>query len=123
MGKTLVRRKLNERAEFTVLVTGAAGNPQYQWSKEVFSKADKAFSDIPGADGPTYVINGVKASDEGRYVCRVTDSVTTVYGPVYTLMLGSEPVTERVPAAGMTGLAALAALLGACGAAARRRRK
>ncbi len=121
-GKTLVRRKKGDRMEISVAVNGAVGQVTYQWSREKrFRPAEKTFGVLEGENSAALVIDPVSESDEGRYVCAVSDAVTTVYGPVYTLMMGSELVTERVPAAGLAGLALLAAALGLGGAATLRR--
>jgi len=96
------------RAEFAVTVTGAIGSVTYQWFRD---DGSKAWVPLSGENGDTLVIDPVSESDAGQYQCEVSDSVTSVTSPVFTLVIGS-----GVPVAGPAGLMLVGlglALLGA----------
>ena len=78
----------------------------------------KAWAPLTGETAASLVLDPVADSDAGSYVCAVSDGVTSVDSPVFTLEIGS-----GLPALGLLGLGALAAALGLGGAAASRRRR
>ena len=102
------------RAEFAVTVTGAIGSVTYQWFRD---DGSKAWVPLSGENGDTLVIDPVSESDAGQYQCEVSDSVTSVTSPVFTLVIGS-----GVPVAGPAGLMLAGLGLALLGARSFRRR-
>jgi len=102
------------RAEFAVDVTGAVGTAGFQWLRD---DGSKAWAPLTGETSASLVLDPVAEGDAGSYLCAVSDGVTSVDSPVFTLAIGS-----GLPALGLLGLGALAAALGLGGAAASRRR-
>ena len=103
------------RAEFAVDVTGAVGTAGFQWLRD---DGSKAWAPLTGETSASLVLDPVAEGDAGSYLCAVSDGVTSVDSPVFTLAIGS-----GLPALGLLGLGALAAALGLGGAAASRRRR
>ena len=99
------------RAEFAVTVTGAVGAATYQWFRD---DGSKAWVPLTGENAASLVIDPVSEADAGQYQCEVSDSVTSVTSPVFTLAIGSGvPVMAPVGMA-LAGLAlALVGVLGA----------
>ncbi len=95
------------RAEFSVTVAGAVGAVTYQWFRD---DGSKAWVPLTGENDGTLVIDPVSEADAGQYQCEVSDSVTTVTSPVFTLLIGS-----GVPAAGLLGLLAVGCAIAAAG--------
>lgn len=109
--------QVNNGANVTlqVVVSGNVGQPEFEWQRNTGAKTWEHINGAPSS--PTLSITGFGPADEGEYRCVVNDEVAIVVSPVFTLSLGSQPV----PVAGLCGLAALSAALGA--GIARRRRK
>jgi len=95
------------RAEFAVTVAGAVGAVTYQWFRD---DGSKAWVPLAGENDGTLVIDPVSEADAGQYQCEVSDSVTTVTSPVFTLLIG-----YGVPAAGLLGLLAVGCAIAAAG--------
>ncbi|HRZ16208.1 MAG TPA: DUF5011 domain-containing protein, partial [Candidatus Hydrogenedentes bacterium] len=114
-GATSVTVAAGGRAEFAVEVAGAVGAATYQWLRD---DGTKAWAPLTGETAASLVLDPVAEADAGSYVCAVSDGVTSVDSPVFTLAIGS-----GLPALGLLGLGALAAALGLGGAAASRRRR
>ncbi|MCP4109089.1 MAG: hypothetical protein GY749_26765, partial [Desulfobacteraceae bacterium] len=56
-------------SDFTLSVTVGGENNQYQWYKDAAA--------ISGATDSTYTISSFSSSDEGAYICRITNTVAT----------------------------------------------
>ncbi|MFP4502596.1 MAG: immunoglobulin-like domain-containing protein [Candidatus Hydrogenedentota bacterium] len=109
----------------TLGVAGGLGALVYQWQYDMDSTESQDWQDledtgnVSGTDTDTLVISGFTIDNEGDYRCQVNDSVSdSITSSVATLTMGT-----GVPAAGMLGLAALAAMSALGGAAAIRRRR
>ncbi len=103
-----------------ITVGGGLGTLTYQWFKDDGAKAMQPLSDggnISGANSDTLVFTPFTEADGGDYQVSISDNYETIYSSVATLT----PVTG-VPAAGVLGLAILAALSAAGGAVTLRRR-
>jgi hypothetical protein len=98
-----------------VSTTGAIGALTYDWQKDTGAKA---FTTLGAPSSPSFVINGFNGSDAGAYRVVVSDAVTSVTSPTFTLTLGA----VNMPVAGGAGLGLLAAFSAAAGAAMVRRR-
>ena len=98
---------------FGVNATGS-GPLTYNWFFDNGAKTPVAL----GVNTPSITISPVVFADEGSYYCNVSDGITTLASPTFTL-----DVTPPLPAAGLTTLVAavLATALG--GMAALRRKK
>jgi hypothetical protein len=118
VGDTLLDVTLGGRVQLSVSVTGNVGPVTCQWYKQGAPQGGKAFDIIPGATTNTLVIDPVLPDSEGLYMCTVSDAVTTVNSPVFTLMSPG----ERVPAAGLASLAMIAATVGLGGISTLKRR-
>jgi len=82
-----------EPLELSVSVGGAAN--QYQWMKDGVN--------IPDADSSVYVIPAAAATDSGRYVCKITNSIATeltLYSRlIHVVVSGGTGVAENLAAA------------------------
>lgn len=113
-GPTVIDAIAGDTVSMSVTVTGAVGSVSYQWYREDGSKAWQA---IPGANGNTLSFNPVALTDAGQYQCEVSDAVTSVNSPTFTLN-----VSNGVPVAGPLGLLLLAAAVAGVGVSRRRGR-
>lgn len=94
----------------------AVGAVSYEWKKQDIGGE---FVVIPDAlNSPTYTIASAALEDSGIYRCDVSDSMYTEPSPEIILTVGT-----GVPVAGLTGLAAAAALTALAGASALRKRR
>ncbi len=118
-GDTLVHSRMGDQVELSVTVTGAVGELSFQWRKEGATPGGKVYNPIPGATDATLVIGPVTADSAGQYVCAVSDAVTSIDGPIFTVATPDPPV----PLAGLAVLATAAAALGLGGVSFIRRRK
>ena len=104
-----------------VEATGGLGTLTYQWYKDDGAKAWVAIHDggnISGTGTASLVFTPVTDVDFGSYKVEVSDSLETVPSATATLSAGS-----GVPAVGLLGLAALAAMTALGGSVSIRRRK
>ncbi|HXG47523.1 MAG TPA: immunoglobulin domain-containing protein [Methylomirabilota bacterium] len=84
---------------FTLAVVASGSSPlSYQWTKDGH--------DLPGANGPTYVITGATLNDSGTYAVRVSNPINTVTSSDAVLV-----VRTRVPNVFNTGVDASGAAL------------
>ena len=104
-----------QRVEITVSPVNAPGDVGYQWCKV----SNKALDPIMGATDPTLVIPSAAAGDAGFYVCEASSLGEIDMTPDIELVVDGTPL----PAAGLAGLALLAAAAALTGAGALRRRK
>ena len=116
VGDTLINTAIGYHEDISVTATNGVGSLGYQWYKEAGS--GKAFDALLGATEATLVFDPVDADSPGGYLCAVSDTVTTVNGPVFTLLL-----SITTPVTGLLGLATAAAAFGLGGAFTARRRK
>ena len=101
-------------------VSGGLGALSYQWFKDDGAKTMQPLSDggnISGANADTLNFTPFTAGDAGDYQVSISDNYETIYSSVATLTAAT-----GVPAAGVFGLAILAALSAAGGAVTLRRR-
>jgi len=112
---TTINAVVGDSVSMSVTVTGAVGAVSYQWYREDGSKAWQA---VPGANSDTLTFNPVALTDAGQYQCEVSDAVTSVNSPTFTLN-----VSNGVPAAGVAGLCLLGVTLAGLGTLRRRNRK
>jgi hypothetical protein len=100
---------------FEVMATGAIGSVNYQWLKD---NTSKALVPLTGETDSVLIIAPALPFDSGEYVCEVSDDVTTVQSPVFTLT-----ILGGLPLAGLGGLVALSAAIAAAAAGSLRRKK
>jgi len=116
VGDTLIHTNPGAHLEIAVAVTGAVGTASYQWGRK--PGGGSAFANLPGETEAALVFDPVDNDALGQFICAVSDAVTTVNSPVFTVTL-----TETMPLAGLIGLAATASALGLGGAFTVRRKK
>lgn len=102
--------------ELSVSARENTGPLHYDWQRD---NGAKAFVTLNAPDSPTFTIVSAGLNDEGDYQCVVTDSVTTVASPAFTLTLEGSPL----PVAGGLGLVLSSLALAALGATATRRKR
>ena len=91
-GGTLIRRELDSKQTFHVVVENAIGTVTYQW---YFDSEGKSALPIVGADTSEYTINYLNYSDAGSYSCVVTDDYFTIESaPVQLLLVDQLPVVS-----------------------------
>lgn len=101
-GETSIVAPPGGTVTFEVQVSGAIGDPAYQWER--FSGV-KAWAVLPGEVQPDLTLSDLQYEDTGQYRCVVSDLVTSAESPVFTLTVDSGlPLTDL---AGL-GLAAAA---------------
>ncbi|HOQ90546.1 MAG TPA: immunoglobulin domain-containing protein, partial [Candidatus Hydrogenedentes bacterium] len=110
--------RAGEPIELSVSADGGAGTLHYQWKFEAES-GGKSVVNV-GDDSPVLVIPEASAEDAGNYWVEVSDNNTFVISDPATVIVLTEP---GVPVGGAGLLAALAAALGAAGAATIRRKR
>lgn len=93
---------------FETSISGQFGEPAYQWYKE--DSATKALVPIPGATGPSYLVEALESGDSGSYYCEVADETETALSPETVLI-----VQTGLPALTMLGLGAAATLFALAG--------
>jgi hypothetical protein len=76
-------------------------------------------SEISAPIGSPFTINDATSGDEGAYLCVVSDAVTVVTSPAFTLTLDDNPLLVG----GALGLALNAHALAAAGARTARRKR
>jgi len=114
LGETALTAPPGGTVTFSVAVTGAVGDPAYQWER---FQSTKAWEVIPGEVQPDLVLSDLQYEDAGVYRCVVSDLVTTVTSPEFTLTVDS-----GLPVSGLAGMAAVMAALAWIGLRATRRR-
>jgi N-acetylneuraminic acid mutarotase len=116
---TRVDCTLGRRVQISVAVAGAVGQPKYQWKKRSASQGGNDYEILRDNTESSLVIDPVTADAAGFYMCSVSDAVTTVNGPVFTLALPA----KTVPVLGLFGFGVIVAALGLGGTSTLRRRK
>ncbi len=104
-GATSVTATVGSTVILSVEASGAVGDAVYQWER---FRGEKAWEPILGETLPDLELIGVQYEDAGTYRCVVSDLVTTVESPVFSLV-----VESGLPASGSAGLALLGAFLSA----------
>ncbi len=100
-------------ATFGISAVGT-GTLSYAW---FFDNGSKAASSL-GVLTPSITISPVLFSDEGTYYCNVSDGVTTLPSPLFSLN-----VTPQLPVAGLPMMAVAALATALCGVAGLRRKR
>ncbi|HOQ90613.1 MAG TPA: DUF5011 domain-containing protein, partial [Candidatus Hydrogenedentes bacterium] len=107
VGETALTAPPGGSVTFAVAASGAVGDPVYQWEK--FRPA-KTWEVIPGEVQSELILSDLQYEDAGEYRCVVSDLVTTVESPVFTLTVDS-----GLSLAGAVGIALLVGVLAVLG--------
>lgn len=107
VGETALTAPPGGSVTFAVAASGAVGDPVYQWEK--FRPA-KTWEVIPGEIQSELILSDLQYEDAGEYRCVVSDLVTTVESPVFTLTVDS-----GLSLAGALGIALLVGVLAVLG--------
>lgn len=85
----LVFAEAGKSISFSVTLNGLVGTPQYEWKKEVDSKA---LINVGGND-PTLTLSNLTFADSGTYFCVVSDDADVTQTPnIYLTVVASLPL-------------------------------
>lgn len=115
-GDAAITANYGDAVSLSVSASGNVGALHYDWQQD---DGAKTFVTLNAPDAPSLLIDDAAPGDEGEYQCVVSDAVTVVTSPAFTLTLEGNPL----PVGGGLVLALSTLVLAAVGARTARRKR